>query len=256
MYEQRWDFPHCLGAVDGKHIRISKPKSGGNAYYNYKHFYSVILMAIANGNYEFLFVEVGAEGHHSDGGVWQTSNFKTHLVAPGNPLRIPPPRPLPGSRDPMPYVLVGDDAFAMDPNLLKPYKGRDLPPDEAIFNFRLSRARRTVENAFGIMAMRFRILLKTIENEPAQASRMVHAMCILHSFLRVCSPHYYMPRESYDEELDDGSYVPGDWRMEPTMTRLRSIGGIEPTQFARDKRDQLNDYFLGRGSRLWQYDKV
>ena len=69
IYEREWNFPHTLGSIDGKHIRISAPAFGGSKFYNYKGFHSIVLMAIANANYEFIFVQSGAEGSNSDGGI-------------------------------------------------------------------------------------------------------------------------------------------------------------------------------------------
>lgn len=52
-----------------------------------------------------------------------------------------------------------------------------------ILNYRLSRARHVVENAFGIMASRFRIFYTHINVEPENIDKLVKASCVLHNFL-------------------------------------------------------------------------
>lgn len=117
-------------------------------------------MAVVNARYEFIFVDVGAEGKASDGGVWRKSSLYEYINVPQNSLNLPEPSIINGIRDPMPYFLVGDDAFAMSPNLMKPYAMQGISARNRIYNYRLSRSRMVVENAFGILTTRFRIFRK------------------------------------------------------------------------------------------------
>ena len=52
-FQNRTQFPNCLGAIDGKHVRIRKPAMSGSLFYNYKNYYSIVLLAIADANYKF-----------------------------------------------------------------------------------------------------------------------------------------------------------------------------------------------------------
>jgi hypothetical protein len=91
-----------------------------------------------------------------DAGVYQNSTMCRALE--NNTLRIPPPQPLPLEHDEaLPFVFVADEAFPLKTYIMKPYAHRGMNDTEKVFNYRLSRARRIVENAFGIMAARFRV---------------------------------------------------------------------------------------------------
>ena len=115
-FEKKWQFPHCLGAIDGKHVRIVPPKGSGSYYYNYKKSHSVVLLAIANANCEFVYCDVGTNGRVSDGGVINNTKFYEKLVR--NDLNIPGPRSLPNSNTVLGYIFVGDEAFAMRQDLI------------------------------------------------------------------------------------------------------------------------------------------
>ena len=59
-FMQKWNFPHTCGAIDGK-------QWWGSIYYNYKKFFSVVLMALVDPDYKFVMVDIGGRGAASDG---------------------------------------------------------------------------------------------------------------------------------------------------------------------------------------------
>ena len=107
-YEQTWNFPNCIGAIDGKHIVIQAPANAGSSFYNYKGSHSVVLLAICDAHYCFVMVDVGDSERHSDDGVLSHSVFGQALES--NSLSFQPDSALPGTTPPnMPFVIVGDE---------------------------------------------------------------------------------------------------------------------------------------------------
>eukprot|EP00057_Strongylocentrotus_purpuratus_P007942 XP_011662416.1 PREDICTED: uncharacterized protein LOC762755 [Strongylocentrotus purpuratus] len=142
------------GSLESTSISRSPTKSG-SLYFNYKQFFSVVLMALVDSKYQFMWIDVGGVGHQSDAQIYNNSELKECIEA--GTLGIPDPVPLPHDDEehPMPYFFLGDDAFAMRTYMMKPYGRRNMVQQQKIFNYRLSRARRVVENAFGILALWF-----------------------------------------------------------------------------------------------------
>jgi hypothetical protein len=150
-----------LHRSDGRETyRLEKPVESGSYYFNYKNTFSIILMAVVN-NYEFMMVGVGTNGPCCDIGVFANTTFYHKLI--NKEINIPDPEPIPNFDVNMPYVFVADDAFPLMDNIMKPYTRKNLQnKEQPNFNYRLSRSRRIVENAFGIMPSRFRVLLSII----------------------------------------------------------------------------------------------
>lgn len=99
-FADKWNFPNCLGAMDGKHVNIKAPANCGSLYFNYKHTHSIILMAVADANYKYIYINVGAPGRESDGGVYLNCLLSASLE--NDELKIPKAQSLPGRRNPMP----------------------------------------------------------------------------------------------------------------------------------------------------------
>lgn len=170
-YDDIWNFPFCCGAVDGKHVIMQQPAKSGSLFFNYKvnetnlHIHcsctipfqfahvqltiidyfvfqqtnSIVLLAVVDASYKFIVVDIGQYGSSADGGVWMHSNIgqklnKDKTVLPGYST-------IPETNISLPHVFVGDEAFQLCPNFMRPYPADGLTFSQRIFNYRLSRAR-------------------------------------------------------------------------------------------------------------------
>ncbi|KAJ8369891.1 hypothetical protein SKAU_G00099190 [Synaphobranchus kaupii] len=169
---------------------------------------------------------------------------------------IPRPAPLPRSDRMTPFCIVADEAFPLKPYLQKPYARRGLTTEQRIFYYRLSRARRVVENAFGILVNRWRVFLTTINLEPAIVEELVLACCALHNYLREeCGELYHVPL--IDREGPDHGFEPGTWRQDPSVSQAALPSSTNPTQQAKQTRETLTQYFNSEaGAVHWQWDKI
>ncbi|CAC5396626.1 unnamed protein product [Mytilus coruscus] len=81
-------------------------------------------------------------------------------------IAFPKPEPLPFDDSDMPYLVLGDDAFGLHTFLMNPYSERGLTKGQCIYNYRMSRGRRVVGNAFVILVQRFQVRLTAIQIRP------------------------------------------------------------------------------------------
>ena len=102
-------------------------------------------------------------------------------------MKIPNPEPLNNASNigSLPYCFVADEAFPLLTNLMRPFPGRNSNQAQEAYNYRLSRARRVVENAFGILANRWRVFHTKIGTSPGIAIKIVKACCVIHNMIGI-----------------------------------------------------------------------
>uniref|UniRef100_A0A3B3S004 DDE Tnp4 domain-containing protein n=1 Tax=Paramormyrops kingsleyae TaxID=1676925 RepID=A0A3B3S004_9TELE len=238
-FKERWNFPNCMRAMDGKHVVVQAPHNSGSQYFNCKGTYSIVLLAVVDARYLFRVVDVGAFGQSSDRGTLSASTFGDALRE--GRLDFPEDSPLPGADHlgPMPHVFVGDEAIPLRRNVLRPYPRRNLSQPKRIFNYRLSRARRVVENAFGILAAQWRIYHWVIGVGPVNVDAIVKATVALHNFQRWnCVTEARISQE--EEKI-------------PSLQPVRRVGANNSTQEAIAVREAFKGYFSSAaGGVPWQ----
>ncbi|XP_011858435.1 PREDICTED: uncharacterized protein LOC105555991, partial [Vollenhovia emeryi] len=141
-FQERWNFPNCIGALDGKHVAVI--------------------------------------GRHSDGGIFKNSIMGQRFY--NNTMNLPHPSAI-STRHTVPYVITADEAFQLNTFTMRPYPSKNLTKNQRTFNYRLSRSRNVVENAFGILASRWRIYQKPINTSLETADSIIKATVCLHNLL-------------------------------------------------------------------------
>lgn len=204
-------------------------------------------MAIANANYELIL----ANGRISDGGVLANTSFYEKLQS--DTLKLPKAQKLAHSDKVLPYVFVGDDAFPLGEHLMKPFPQSNLGNEKRIFNYRLSRSRRIIENVFGILAARFRIFHTEINVRIERIEKIVMACCVLHNFLRKKCPQSYTSTDHLDtEDREAGRVTDGLRATENDLLNLDRSRTGNVSQLAKSVREKFMEYFNNEGAVEWQ----
>ncbi|XP_050689716.1 putative nuclease HARBI1 [Eriocheir sinensis] len=197
-FKKRWNVPRACGAIDGKHVAMRCPPNTGTLYHNYKGFLSVVLLALVDANYKFLWADVELKQCLDEASIY-----------------FPDPEPLPNDDTDTPYFFLGDDAFGLRTYMMKQYSVKGLNKEQRIFNYRISRVRRVVENAFGILAQRLQLLLTTMQLLPAVVQDVLEGCICLHNLMRDRYPA--LQDAALDQEDENHNLIPGEWRQEANM---------------------------------------
>ena len=163
-----------------------------------------------------------------------------------------------------PYVFVADDAFQMKEYVLKPYPRMDRDIEKRIFDYRCSRARRIIENSFGILAARFRIFRRPIIAQVETVASITKAAVVLHNYLmksqNLFGDYTYCPPGFADQEYY-GEEKQGEWRKEAIrytgMIPATNLGSNNYSNAAKVVRDNFKRYFCSNEGKVsWQFDYV
>ena len=258
----RWNFPNCVGSIDGKHIEIQAPYKSGSEFYNYKNYFSVVLFAVCDAHYRFIYVDIGSYGSEGDAGIYASSTFGKALNE--NKLDLPEPQPLPNMNPQsfkFPYMFIGDEAFPLKPNIARPFGGKNLSAMEQTYNYRLSRARRVIENAFGILSSKWRVFRAPILLKPTTVSTLIKAACCLHNYLITDDITTGVRSYATATDMDSNDLENGSWREEQPLRNMRDITNRitsnRASELAIKQREYLGKYISSeKGRVLWQEEHI
>ena len=152
----------------------------------------MILLAVCDAKDCFTMIDLGQYGSNNGSGVLLRSEINRKFQ--NGSLNLPEPTTLDGCNfDPLPYFMVGDEIFPLKTWLMRPFPGKSLKEDQAIYNYHHSRARRTIENTFGLMVARWRILNTPINADVKSIEKYVLAIIVLHNYLWLTGNASYCP---------------------------------------------------------------
>ncbi|KAK3931994.1 Protein ALP1-like [Frankliniella fusca] len=259
-FDLLWQFPHCLGAIDGKHIFMKKPAHSGSRNYNFKGRFSMVLMGIADARRKFLYAYVGASGKRGDSDIFNNSPFGKLLNEKA--LDLPPACHYDGIEEDLPFVFIGDGAFDKKPNLVNTFQRSNgiLSAPKRVFNSRFSRARHCIEDAFGLLYKRYEVFDRPFEGTKTTVRSITLACCALHNYhlmdkTSVPPKRIQKRREWYFNHVDEeGNEVIGRYMNEDPEKEASILENLQSSVAhcsnstgelsGEEIREVLLDYFI------------
>ena len=156
----------------------------------------MVFLGICDAQYCFSYVHVGEYGSNNNSGVLK--NLRMGRKFGANKICLALQKFLSGDLE-LPYFLLEKKIFPLSNWLMRPYSGKALTSEtRKIFNYWLSRARRVIENTFGILVARWRVFQKPIDAKPERAEKIILAAIVLHNYLRQTDHACYTPNGFVD----------------------------------------------------------
>ncbi|WKX90430.1 hypothetical protein Q1695_009353 [Nippostrongylus brasiliensis] len=161
QFRRLWRYPRAVASIDAKHFRCNAPRKSGSSFYNYKGFFSIVLLAIVSGGYRIIAFDVGGKGKNSDSSLFRTSALKPFLEEAKS--QFPRGGDLNGQGH-VDYHVLADGRFAQYSWMQTPFRQTEAASDplKRHYNECFSSARRIVESVFGILSVRFRVFQRPL----------------------------------------------------------------------------------------------
>ncbi|KAJ8679231.1 hypothetical protein QAD02_015018 [Eretmocerus hayati] len=261
-YYKLYGYPHCCGALDGRHFEVKRPPNSGSLYFDRKQFNSIVLMAMCDAHRRFTYASVGNRGRHNDAGIFAHCSLARGLI--NGEIELPPARALPGSNVVFPFTIIADGGFAQTRHVMTPYKdSKRKSIEEMIFDIRLTEARKIVECAFGTLCVKFQIFASKMNFSPKTCQGIILCCMTLHNFL-------ITSRLNAGNQADEGNNMSQDASsssqeiLEEQENRRRYSPDVELQERDLEQeepdgeslRDILKIYFVTDGDVAWQWKKL
>lgn len=222
----------CLGALDGICVKIKKPKECERpaSFYCRKGYYALPVQALCDSSYRFLCFSARCVGSTHDAMAHAVSSLGMYLSEVGLPEA---------------FWIAGDEAYTCNENLITPYPASQSGPEERNFNFFLSVHRVHIEQAFGQLVARWRILRDGLEYSLSRNARIICLCMKLHNF---CIDNDERQFSSTLSNIEKAKAIAESqlWYQESKETLKQELHGEEAARprssSLSEKRDLLREY--------------
>ena len=208
----------CAGAIDATHIAILAPTENHTDYVNRKGYHSILMQAVVDCNYLFRDVVIGWPGSVHDPRMFSNS---TIFVKGNENCLFPVDLTKEICREDVPPVILADAAYPLLPWVLKGYPRNEATRSQRLFNYRLSRARMTVENTFGRWKGRYIRFSKWVDMDVTALVQVILTSCILHNICEALKNEFLANWDEHQVIVEEQA-IPIEENLEPDAELIHS----------------------------------